>query len=254
VQLVEQGRAALGADVDHEAVAELRQGEVEAPRGTRPGAPAGAEAVAAGVGAVDGQHERLLANLRVPRLRLATERARVVLSQHAVQHRQRRQLARPDAEQGQVRDLGRAAIQQERLPFHVKLEEGEIGGEKIALGTIRADHELKGQIRLARNDTISARSLFVDQPEGQLVGRLQRLQGDRVVDQAWAEDGVALPAKPLDQPIQRRAGQEELFRGRWRGPAHVESLPPRAIGEQLVGLAGSIGKRPAHSSCPEPIT
>ena len=179
--------ALLAPRLDREVLAALEQlgeDQVVAGIGRRAGPHRGAEARPAGLVAVDGDEEDVLAPGRVVAVGVAAA------EQDTVLHRDRGQLARLDAEEGELARVHGLLIDLEPVPALRRAPEPHARREQILLPRGRPGGVAEARVVVAALEPVAASVLDVRPAGRQLVGRFELVVDDRAVANGRPDDGV----------------------------------------------------------------
>ncbi len=198
-QLGEDLRAALGADLDEQAVRaveDLGQREVVAGLGLRPGPHRDAEAGAGRLEAVHGDDERVLAPCGVVAVGVAAAEEDPVLDRDPVE------LAGAHSDQGERGVLERLLLDLEAVVASLRAPEPDARREQELLPRVRADRVAEARLVVAALEPVGARVLAVLPADRELGGRLEILVDDRAVPDCRPDDAEASTGQRLQEAVE----------------------------------------------------
>ena len=178
------------------AVEDLGQREVVARVRLRPGAHRDAEAGAAGLEAVHGDDERVLAARRVVAVGVAAAEEHLVLDRDPVQ------LARAHADERERPVLERFLLDLEAVVPALRTPEPDAGRQEELLPRVRADRVAEARLVVAALEPVAAGVLIVGPADRQIRGRVEVVVDDRAVPHGRADDAEAAAGERLQEAVE----------------------------------------------------
>ena len=199
-QLPQYLAAALASHLDQKpvlALEDLGQREVVAGLDSWSRLHRGAEAGAAGLEAVDGDDEGVLAASGVVALDLAA------LEEDRVLNRDRMQLARAHAEKGEWRVYECLLLDVEAtVAPPLRLPETHVRGQQELLPGMRADGVSEARLVVAALEPVAARVLGVGPTDGELGSRFELVVDDRALSHRRPEHAVTATSERTDEDVE----------------------------------------------------
>ena len=185
---------------------QLRQGEIEVLPRLGAAADAGAEAELGGVAAVDGDEERVRAPGGVVGVLV------LAADEDAILDRDRRELARPDAEEGGGAGIGHLVVDGEAAVLPPRLPEAHARRQQLGLPRMGADRVAEEGLVVAPGEPVLRRGLLV-RPAGRQGGRrLDVGVDDGAVADRRPDDAVSAIAERAEEAVEV-AGLEDRGHG-----------------------------------------